>query len=655
MTDANDGDASLALAFSLYSNPGAYALLLGAGVSAPTVKTAWGVLVDLCDQLAVLEGDDSGDDASSWYEAKYGSPPAYGALLQRLASTGEERQRLLASYFEPNAAERDEGLKVPTPAHHAIARLVADGWVRIIVTLNFDRLIETALRDAGVEPTVVATPADAEGLAPLHTLKACVIHLHGDYLTPAAMLNTEAELSRYPKQTRILMESILREYGLVIAGWSATYDTKLRSMVSAKYPDRYSLTWIEPGTQSTLARNLLVRKRGRLIPEYADEALGKLADAISALASRRARHPLTVPVAIETAKRELSGRHVAINLHDRLASAFTYLHQLPDLNLANYDEQANYPDMVGRIEEAVRLPAALIATLAYWGDPSTDDWWIHELERFTLRLDRAGLVSFLDIRSVAGTWLAYAAGVGATAGRRHGLLRRLFDATAPEPLGRSGRVHLYCRLNPVQAFATEELTIGFYARVGPLLEDALSLGPTPLEEAWQQFEVLRLANLAMSNSSFGPLRAEYIPKQEAAELIEKQFIESGQNPSLQQQRFEASRESGRAFGKLMRLTDPRGLHLLSAEVELDEYRSPTAERLLAEVSAQGETHTLVASGTLPNRLLSITALQAISHQIGAVGKDCAWSRGNGHGMVEIPSGVWLDTGQSAAELGNSAP
>jgi hypothetical protein len=58
-------------------------------------------------------------------------------------------------------------------------------------------ILETALREEGVEPTVVATPDDATGLAPLHTLKCLVVHVHGDYLNPTSMLNTPEELEKY--------------------------------------------------------------------------------------------------------------------------------------------------------------------------------------------------------------------------------------------------------------------------------------------------------------------------------------------------------------------------------------------------------------------------------------------------------------------------
>jgi hypothetical protein len=44
-----------------------------------------------------------------------------------IAATAAERMSLLRAYFESTEEEREEGKKVPTAAHKAIGRLVADG------------------------------------------------------------------------------------------------------------------------------------------------------------------------------------------------------------------------------------------------------------------------------------------------------------------------------------------------------------------------------------------------------------------------------------------------------------------------------------------------------------------------------------------------
>lgn len=72
----------------------------------------------------------------------------------------------MRAYFEPTEDEREQGLKLPTVAHRAIASLVARGYVRVILTTNFDRLLELALEAEGVVPTVIATPDAVEGALP---------------------------------------------------------------------------------------------------------------------------------------------------------------------------------------------------------------------------------------------------------------------------------------------------------------------------------------------------------------------------------------------------------------------------------------------------------------------------------------------------------
>jgi len=283
------------------------------------IPSAWEVLCDLTRGLAAML-DQHPDDPIAWYEERYKQIARYETVLEKLAPQPIERQRLLREYFEPGSNDQDPGARAPNLAHRSIARLVRSGAVKVILTLNFDRLIEQAVRELHIEPTVVASPADVRGLPPLHTLNCVIIHLHGDYLNPNSMLNTVLELEAYDTDMAGLLGRILSEYGLIIAGWSSTYDPALRDAIKVQYPSRFTMSWIEPGVQSDLAKDLLTLKRGHLVPLDADTAFGRLADAVEAMNARRSRHPLTVPIAAQTAKRELSGQTVAINLHDTLAS-----------------------------------------------------------------------------------------------------------------------------------------------------------------------------------------------------------------------------------------------------------------------------------------------------------------------------------------------
>ena len=178
----------LSLAFGVHSIKGAYALLLGSGVSRSAgIPTGWEVVLDLIRKVARLSGQDCEPDPAAWYKAAFGAEPGYSSLLDQLAGSPSERSRLLRTYFEPSAEEREQGLKLPTAAHKAIAELVAAEYVRVIVTTNFDRLVEQALEAIGISPTVISTPDAVDGRPP-----ACPHAMHGYQGT--------WRLPRYPDQ-----------------------------------------------------------------------------------------------------------------------------------------------------------------------------------------------------------------------------------------------------------------------------------------------------------------------------------------------------------------------------------------------------------------------------------------------------------------------
>ena len=65
------------------------------------------------------------------------------------------------------------------------------------MTTNFDRLMEKALEDEGVTPTVLSTKEQAgQGALPLVHVDCCIFKVHGDYTDPR-IRNTESELAEY--------------------------------------------------------------------------------------------------------------------------------------------------------------------------------------------------------------------------------------------------------------------------------------------------------------------------------------------------------------------------------------------------------------------------------------------------------------------------
>ena len=87
-------DPFISLAFSLYSNPGVYALLLGSGIShSAGIPTGYEVTVDLIRKVAMLEGSTPEPDPFLWHERIHKAQPSYSRLLETLAPTRQERKR----------------------------------------------------------------------------------------------------------------------------------------------------------------------------------------------------------------------------------------------------------------------------------------------------------------------------------------------------------------------------------------------------------------------------------------------------------------------------------------------------------------------------------------------------------------------------------
>jgi hypothetical protein len=320
-------DPTINLSFSVASQPGVYALLLGSGVSRTAgIPTGWEIVLDLISKVAKALGEVTPNDPIMWYRAKYSKEPEYSDLLEAIASTGTERNAILRSYFEPNDDERKNGLKLPTPAHRAIAQLVKLGYIRIIVTTNFDHLLESALVDEGMTPDVISNEDALHGTVPYVHSKCTIIKLHGDY-RDTRIKNTSLELKSYSKKFNDLLDRVFDEFGLVICGWSAEWDTALLDAILRCSSHRYTTYWTTRGNVSDNAQRVIESRKAQLIAmEGADQFFTKLNEQIISIEESNQPHPLSKQLAIATLKRYLSDKSNKIKLEDLLESETTRLH-----------------------------------------------------------------------------------------------------------------------------------------------------------------------------------------------------------------------------------------------------------------------------------------------------------------------------------------
>jgi len=247
----------VSLAFSVHSNPGVYAMLIGSGVSRVAgILTGWEIVIDLIRKIAEMTDEKCEPDPVEWYKKIYGKEPDYSQVLKSLAKSQSERNQLLKSYFEPNEIEKEEGIKVPTYAHKAIAELVSKRFIKIIITTNFDRLIEKALEEEGITPTVISTVDAVKGSMPFTHTNCMVFKIHGDYLD-VRIKNTPDELENYKKPINQFLDKIFDEFGLIVCGWSAQWDKALCSAFERCKSHRFTTYWALRGKPNDEAKKII--------------------------------------------------------------------------------------------------------------------------------------------------------------------------------------------------------------------------------------------------------------------------------------------------------------------------------------------------------------------------------------------------------------
>lgn len=409
----------LSLAFAIQSSPGVYTLLLGSGVSrAARIPTGWEVVLDLLRKLAAAQGADCEPDPAAWFQGQYGEEPGYSHLLDALAKTPAERAQILRSYFEPSEEERRDGAKSPTKAHRAIARLVSSGHIRVILTTNFDRLMERALEEVGVAPTVISTPDQVEGAVPLAHMKCCVIKLHGDYLD-TRILNTPEELATYAPQVDKLLDQVFDEYGLVACGWSADWDEALRRAIERAPSRRFSTFFAARGPLGERAAALVARRGGQHIPiSDADSFFKSVEQRVRAIEQFSQPHPLSVKAAVAACKRYLASPDASrIQLADLIGDESRRVcRELKQDRLFNTAEAVSAEAVTARVrlyEGICQTLCAIAFQVGRWGDHAAVQQLVSAQRRLFGAKNNQGNTLLLAYQAYPVTLLTYAALLGA--------------------------------------------------------------------------------------------------------------------------------------------------------------------------------------------------------------------------------------------------
>jgi hypothetical protein len=396
------------------------------------IPTGWEIVLDLTRKLAHLKKEDCEPDPAAWFRTSFGKDPDYSILLDELAKSPSERNQLLRPYFEPTPEEREEGKKVPTPAHRAVASLVEHGFIKVIVTTNFDKLMEKALEEVGVQPQVIASPDAIEGALPLAHARCTVFKVHGDYLD-TRIKNAPHELEKYDDRTNSLLDRIFDEYGLIVCGWSAEWDTALRAALERCKGHRFTTYWVSRSEPIELAKPLIALRRAVVLSTSgADSFFPQLTEKVISLDDLTQPHPMTAKVAVATLKRYIVENKHAIRLHDLIDE------ETERTRRAVLDQDflrktcTDTPDSIKhRLEQYETRVDTLLHLFIHgcrWGKPPHHQLWIRSLEWISSpSIEELNFVGDPDLTHYPPLLLLYGGGLAAVAAEDYGLLSSLLS------------------------------------------------------------------------------------------------------------------------------------------------------------------------------------------------------------------------------------
>ena len=439
-------------AFAIQTHPGVYAVLVGSGVSrAADIPTGWEIVLDLIGKVAVSEKESANPDPEHWYLKRYGEAPDYSRLLDTLAKTPTERQQLLQPYFEPTDQEREDGLKQPTAAHRAIARLVQLGFVRVIITTNFDRLVERALDDEGIAPEVISSRDQVSGALPLTHARCRVIKLNGDYLD-SRIRNTPEELDKYPDEFNELLDRIFDEFGLVVCGWSADWDGGLRDALYRTPTRRFTTFWATKGEPADNAQRLIDHRQAEVIPiDDADTFFGTVLETVESIQEFSKPHPLSTEASVTSLKRYLTNPEHRIRVADLINATVEQVINATsgegfEIQEAPTPTQELVSSRMRRYESACSTLLAMAPVGGLWAEDHHYYGWGEALGRLAAVPSGRIYVVWATLATYPGRLLLYAIGMGAVESGRLKFLNRIFKTPVFDPVARNNAIPILTKL-----------------------------------------------------------------------------------------------------------------------------------------------------------------------------------------------------------------
>lgn len=192
-------------------------------------------------------------NSQPWFESESPLAEQYPRVVERLLQPREDRKQFFLNQISPRVP-RSRG-------YAALASLVANGWLRTILTPNFDHLIHDACR---AEPRIrriqaIQTPSEANLISTALPYPQ-IVHLHGsvEHYTDQNLEDETRVLNAALKQR---LFPLLRDRPLIVVGYRGAEPSIMRDLLLDGASEcgnyRYGIFWCVRGTTRDDAHQLV--------------------------------------------------------------------------------------------------------------------------------------------------------------------------------------------------------------------------------------------------------------------------------------------------------------------------------------------------------------------------------------------------------------
>lgn len=255
------------LAFSSYSQripsslvsavaekKGLFCIFLGAGAGKASGLPLGNELRDI-----ILEKIYGGSNLESKFREEFASqaPKEQEITLEMVIQALRSRFGNRAYEFLTNFMN---GNKIPAEGYWALANLVANGFLKVVMTTNFDEIIERAL-DEGIGRTEyirICTSDDFKSFEPeKNPSLPQLIKLHGTYTLPSTLVASWTDIQKLSPIKSEFLNYYSLYFHVIFVGYSGRDPDVRKALLKASVSKRMKIFWVSPNDLGKAALEVL--------------------------------------------------------------------------------------------------------------------------------------------------------------------------------------------------------------------------------------------------------------------------------------------------------------------------------------------------------------------------------------------------------------